>query len=117
MVTLFPRLRIKARTPRRSLARPGETALMPPAAAQADHIRQRQPEEPGSRTVGRGLRCLWYDAGLADMLTMVDEFLRTPAATAALVEFYRTRHGSPAPESDTRMLIDAFGVTAARLRA
>jgi hypothetical protein len=89
-----------------------------PAAGPPDHIRQRQPEEPASsRTVGGGLRCLWYGAELTAALTAVDEFLRTPAATAALGEFYRARHGSFAPEFATRRLIDTLGVTAARMRA
>jgi len=68
-----------------------------------------------SSSPGRGLRCLWYDDALADTLTAADEFLRTPAATAALAEFYRARRDCYAQEPDARALIDAVGSTAARL--
>ena len=61
------------------------------------------------------MRCLWYDDVLADTLTAADEFLCTPAAIAALVEFYRARCDSRAPESEVRALIDAVGSAAARL--
>lgn len=64
-----------------------------------------------------GLRCLWFGDRLSDALISVDEFLRTPAATAALAEFCRSRQASPAPEACARTLIDAIGATAARLRA
>jgi hypothetical protein len=90
-------------------------ALTLAAPAQADCV-QKQPQESASWTAGSGLRCLWHGAGLADTLTAVDEFLRTPAGTAALAEFYQARCGSRAPERDARTLIDAVGVTAAKLR-
>ncbi len=44
---------------------------------------------------------------------MVDEFLRTRAGTAALADVYRVRRGRPAPDFDSRTLIDAVGFTAA----
>jgi hypothetical protein len=93
----------------------GEEMPAPPAA-QPDQIPHRQPAGAAPSTASGRLRCLWYCAELAEAMSVVDEFLRTPAVTAALVEFYRSRHGSPSPESDTRALINMFGVTAARLR-
>ena len=55
-------------------------------------------------------------AGLADTLTDVDEFLRTPAGHAALEDFYRARRGSPAPGFHACTLIDAVSFTAFMLR-
>jgi hypothetical protein len=54
---------------------------------------------------------LWYD----DALTAADEYLRTPAVTAALAQFFRARPDCRAPESDARALIDAVSSAAARL--
>ena len=83
------------------------------APALADRI-DRQREEPAPVPT-RSLRCLWYDDALADTLTVADEFLRTPAAIAALAEFYRVRRNCRAPESDARAVIDAVGSATARL--
>jgi hypothetical protein len=94
-----------------------EKTLVTPAPAQAPPTEQRQPERPASRAGHGPLRCLWYDVELADAMTAVDEFLRTQTAITALAQFYRVRRASSAPESDARMLVDAVGVTAARLRA
>jgi hypothetical protein len=116
MASSLPRLRTKARTPRQPATRTGTQGLMAPAPALPDRTRQRQPEEPDSWNAAGGLRCLWYDTGLADTLTAVDEFLRTPVGTAALADFCRARRGGPAPELDARALLDAVGSTAARLR-
>jgi hypothetical protein len=116
MVSPFPRLLTQARTPRQPMTWTGEDIPAPPAV-RPDQVSHRQPARPAPATASERLRCLWYGACLAEAMTVVDEFLRTPAATAALVEFYRARYGSPAPEFDTRALIDMCGVTAARLRA
>ena len=116
MVSPLPRLLTQARTPRQPVTPTGED-MPAPSAAQPDQVPHRQPAGPAPSTASERLRCLWHGACLAEAMTVVDEFLRTPAATAALVEFYRVRHGSPAPEFDTRALIDMIGVTAASLRA
>jgi hypothetical protein len=114
MTFSLPRLHA-GRTDATAVDDPDEKALMLAAPGQAGRVRKR-PEEAASRTAGGGLRCLWYGPGLADTLTTVDEFLRTPAVTAALAKFYQARRGSRAPERDVRALIDAVGVTAAKLR-
>ncbi|MGH3260230.1 MAG: hypothetical protein ACRDOU_33330 [Streptosporangiaceae bacterium] len=54
-------------------------------------------------------------AGLADTLTEVDEFLRSPAGHAALNAFYAAR-GSIAPGFEAGNLIDEAGFTALWLR-
>jgi hypothetical protein len=54
-------------------------------------------------------------AGLAETLTEVDEFLRSPAGHAALNDFYATR-GSISPGFDAGNLIDAVSFTALWLR-
>jgi len=94
-------------------ARTAQNPPASPAPAQAGPVHPR-PEEHAP-IPGRSLRCLWYDDVLADTLTAADEFLCTPAAIAALVEFYRARCDSRAPESEVRALIDAVGSAAARL--
>ena len=113
MVSPFPALLTRASTIRRPRTRTAQNRLVIPAPAQADRIHPR-PQEPAP-IPGRGLRCLWYDDALTDTLTAADEFLRTPAAIAALAEFYRARRDSRAPESDARALIDAVCSAAARL--
>jgi hypothetical protein len=62
---------------------------------------------------GRG-DAAWL-AGLADTLTEVDEFLRTPAGIAALEDFYQAR-GSIAPGFHAGNLIDAVSFTTLLLR-
>jgi hypothetical protein len=54
-------------------------------------------------------------AGLADTLTEVDEFLRSPAGHAALKAFYAAR-GSIGPGFEAGNLIDEVGFTALWLR-
>jgi len=56
----------------------------------------------------------WF-ADLADTLTQVDEFLRSPAGHAALEDFYATR-GGIAGGYDAGLLIDSVGFTALWLR-
>ena len=95
----------------------GETAPPSPAPARAE-VQRRRPEEPAPGTaVGGPLRCLWYDAALADTLAAVDEFLRTRAGTAALADFCRAGRGGPAAALGARALVDTVGRTADRLRA
>jgi hypothetical protein len=55
-------------------------------------------------------------AGLAETLTEVDEFLRSPAGHAALDDFYAAR-GSIRPGFDAGNLIDAVSFTALWLRS
>jgi hypothetical protein len=114
MTSSFPRLQA-GRMDAVAVDDPDGKALTLAVPEQADRVRKR-PEEAASWTAGGGLRCLWYGPGLADTLTTVDEFLRTPAVTAALAEFYQARRGSRAAERDVHALIDAVGVTAAKLR-
>ena len=87
------------------------------AAPQAPLGQQWPPGEPASPAACGPLRCLWYSGRLADALTAMDEFLRTPAGSAALTDFCRARRGGAAAESDARALIEAVGRTAARMRA
>jgi hypothetical protein len=54
-------------------------------------------------------------AGLAETLTEVDEFLRSPAGHAALDDFYAAR-GSIRPGFDACNLIDAVSFTVPLLR-
>ena len=113
MVSPFADALTRARTIRRPRTQTVENPVTIPAPAPADRI-HRRPEGP-TPNPGRGLRCLWYDDALADTLTAADEFLRTPAAIAALAEFYRSRRDCCAPESEARALIDALGSAAAWL--
>jgi hypothetical protein len=50
-------------------------------------------------------------AGLIELLTDVDEFLRTPGTWALLEAFYRDRRGSVHPGCDASQLIDEAGLT------
>lgn len=99
---MIPALRPDAavRTPWRSSGRPSETA--PTRCAPA----------PASRAADGQLRCLWYDAAVADTLAALDVFLRSPAGTAALAEFCRAQAG--VFEADP--LIATVARTAARMR-
>jgi hypothetical protein len=106
MVPPLPCLLTRART-----RRPVAQAALSSSTATDGH---RQPEQP-ARTPG-GLRCLWYGDHTADALASVDEFLRTPAATVALVEFCRSRRDSRAPQAHARALADAVGSMAAKVR-
>lgn len=115
MVALFSRSGTKEGTPRPSMAGTGEQAPMAPAFAQADRVQDRPPAEPVSWSAGEPLRCLWYHAGLADALAVVDEFLRTPAATAALADFCRAQPGSPAAPAEARTVAGAVALIAARM--
>ncbi len=117
IISLFPLQKTKAKTPLRPTTRTDDRTLTPAAPGRADRIGEWLPEEPVARTARQRLGCLWYSAAQADTLADVDEFLRTPAGTAALADFYRGLRGGPAPESDVRTLIDAVGVIAARMRA
>ena len=53
--------------------------------------------------------------GLADMLTEVDQFLRSPAGHAALEEYYAAR-GSIGPGFDAGNLVDWVSFTVLWLR-
>jgi hypothetical protein len=55
-------------------------------------------------------------ADLADMLTEVDQFLRSPAGHAALREYYAAR-GSTGPGCEAGVLIDWVSFTEFLLRA
>jgi hypothetical protein len=115
MTSLFPRQATNVKTPRPSITLTVEEALAFPAPARADRVDQGQPEEPTAQAADARLRCLWYNAGLADVFSLVEEFLGTAAGTAALADFCRARRGTPAPEFGT--LIERIASTAARLRA
>lgn len=115
MVALFSRLAAKERKPRRSIPGTGEQAPMFPTSALADPVQNRPSAEPVSWSAGEPLRFLWYHAGLAHALAVVDEFLRTPAATTALADFCRARRGSPAAPLEARTLAGAVALVAARM--
>jgi hypothetical protein len=115
MVALFSRLAPRERTPRRSMPGTGEQVPVLPPSALADPLQNRPPAEPGSWSAGEPLRCLWYHAGLADTLAVMDEFLRTPAAAAALADFCRARRGGPAAPLEARTLAGAVALVAARM--
>lgn len=55
-------------------------------------------------------------AGLAELLTEVDEFLRSGPAVAAELEQFLARRGRPYPGFAACNLIDAVSFTALRLR-
>ena len=112
----FPVQGTQAGAPGRSRAQVGAEAIMPASRGPADRSERRWPDEPTSSTA-RQLRCLWYQAALADALADVDEFFRTPAGAAALADYYRVRRSSPEPECDARALVQVIGCTAAKLRA
>ena len=114
MVALF-HLGTKQRTPPREVPGTAEQAHMPPAPALADRVHNRQPAEPAFWSAGGPLRCLWYHVELADTLAVVDEFLRTPAASAALADFCGARRGSPATPLEARTLAGAVALIAARM--
>ena len=113
MVTPFSGLLSKASTFARPRPRTPQDPLVVPVPPRPAAF-TKGPEEPAPIS-GRGLRCFWYDDALTDTLTAAHEFLCTPAAIAALAEFYRAWHASRAPESDARALIDAFCSAAARV--
>jgi hypothetical protein len=50
-------------------------------------------------------------AGLIELLTDVDEFLRTPGTRVLLEAFYRDRRGSVRPGCDASLLTDSAGFT------
>ena len=95
----------------------GAEAILPGVLGPVSRSERRRLDEPTSSTARQELRCVWYQATLADALADVDEFFRTPAGTAALADFYRVRRSSPEPECDARVLVDAIGRAAAKLRA
>ena len=55
-------------------------------------------------------------ARLAETLTDIDEFLRTPGTAALLEAFYRDQRGSVRPGCDASLLIDSVGLTLYRLQ-
>jgi hypothetical protein len=116
MIAPFPSLSAKERTRRRPMPRTGEQVYVPPAPGQVDGVQDRPPAEPAaSLSADEPLRCLWYRAGLADTLGVVDEFLRTPAATAALADFCRTQPGRPAAPLEAHTLAGAVAFIVARM--
>ena len=86
-----------------------------PAPGQVDRVQHQPSAEPVTRSASEPLRCLWYHAGLADTLAVVEEFLRTPAAIAALADFCRARPGGPAGPLEARTLAGAVALIAARM--
>lgn len=54
-------------------------------------------------------------AGLAELLTVINEFLHTARASISLTGWLRSR-GSPSPEHDASTLIDWLSVTALAFR-
>jgi hypothetical protein len=88
---------------------------MRPAPAEAGGVQSRLSAEPASWSAGGPLRCLWYHAELADTLAVVEEFLRTPVAAAALADFCRARPASPAAPLEAHTLAGAVALVTARM--